>query len=296
MTIAFHQCLARIDTNSIIAELISQDHPSPINGVFEEPLHVVALQQTLRPGPSEGRYRLPGAAGHFSDIGRLIVMPAEVPLEVRAAGGLHQAVRCLFPHTVLEEYGGSCDLYDRHILSSCLNLRHRGITEILARLRHELQAPGLASVALTEALGTTLVIELARHLNEHPRQPTAYRGGLTRHKFRMITEYVESRESCPSLSDLSDLTGISLRHLTRAFKQTTGGTVYAYIEQIRYQKAQSLLADTDLLMKDIAHRLGFSCSSSFSVAFRKIAGEAPQDYRKRARSMRSYAMTSSTTH
>ncbi len=44
----------------------------------------------------------------------------------------------------------------------------------------------------------------------------------------MITDYVEAHESCPSLSDLSDLTGISLRHLTRAFKQTTGGTVCLY--------------------------------------------------------------------
>ncbi len=49
-------------------------------------------------------------------------------------------------------------------------------------------------------------------------------------------------------------------------------------------------------MKDIAHRLGFSCSSSFSVAFRKIAGEAPQDYRKRMRAMRSYTMASRVRH
>jgi len=296
MQSAFQQCLSRIDTKSVVAEFISQELPVPMTEVFEEQHHVVALQQTLRPGLSEGRYRLPEGPGHFTDIGRLIVMPAELPLEVRSAGGLRQAVRCVFPQSVLEEYGSSCDLYDRHILSSCLNLRHRGIAEILQRLRQELQSPGLASVALTEALGTTLVIELARHINDHPRQPMAYRGGLTRQKLRMITDYVEAHESCPSLSDLSDLTGISLRHLTRAFKQTTGGTVYAYIEQVRYQKAQSLLADSDLLMKDIAHRLGFSCSSSFSVAFRKIAGEAPQDYRKRMRAMRSYTMASKVRH
>ena len=37
-----------------------------------------------------------------------------------------------------------------------------------------------------------------------------------------------------------------------------------------------------VLVKDIAYRLGFSCASSLSVAFRKLAGESPQDYRKRA--------------
>ena len=58
-------------------------------------------------------------------------------------------------------------------------------------------------------------------------------------------------------------------------------TVYAYIEQVRFEKARALLADTDLLVKDIAYRLGFSCASSLSVAFRKLAGESPQDYRRR---------------
>ena len=62
--------------------------------------------------------------------------------------------------------------------------------------------------------------------------------------------------------------------------------MHSHIEQVRFQKAQALLAETDLLVKGISRRLGFSCSGAFSSAFRRIAGETPQEYRKRVRNQR----------
>ncbi len=49
-------------------------------------------------------------------------------------------------------------------------------------------------------------------------------------------------------------------------------------------------------MKDIAYRLGFSCASSLSVAFRKLSGECPQDYRKRVRRARQSVKATGTAH
>lgn len=281
MLLDFEPPVTRIDAPRIATVLVSHQHPSPSDGIFALPLYTIALQQTQRHSLSIGRYCFPSRRDDFRDIGRLVVLPASVPLEIRSSGGLTEAVSCVFEREVFEEYARDADLYDRDIPATCLDLRHKGIAEILARLGRELRSPGLASKALVESMGTAIVIEFIRHLDEQPKCGAHYRGGLSRRQFRTITEFIEAPENCPSLSDLSELTGLSVRHLTRAFKQTTGNTLYSYIEQIRFEKAQSFLADTDVLVKTIAHRLGFSCSGAFCTAFRRFAGETPQAYRRR---------------
>ncbi len=288
------QTLAKIHTHGIDAEIASQIHPSPVNAIYREPLHTIALQQTPRQGFSVGRFCVAGRQENFREIGRVLMMPATLPLEVQASGGLSEYVRCQFTQETLDGYGADVDLYDEKVLAGCLNIRHARFANILAQLGQELRSPGLASTAMIEALGATLIIAFARHLSERATQSTLYRGGLSRQQFRKITEYIEAAQNCPTLADLSQLTGLSLRHLTRSFKQTTGETVYSYIEQVRLQRAQALLARSDILIKEIAYRLGFSCSSSFSVAFRKIAGETPQAYRARTKIRRINASSSET--
>ena len=276
-----HEQLAHRETPSFVAEIIGRCYSSTPGEIFEEPLHVIALQECQPSYSCQGRYRLPKLGQDFNNIGRLLVLPASTPLEVLTADRPDRVVRCMFSHRTLEEYGAGQQVYDASVLSSFLNLNHRGIFDVLTLLGNELRSPGFASDAMTEALGTTLLIQFARYVKEHPKGPVIHRGGLSRRHLRMITEVVEGETRCPSLTDLSEIAGLSLRHLTRSFKQTTGMTIYSYIEQVRLRKAQALLADTDHMVKDIAFQLGFSCASSFSVAFRKLAGESPQQYRNR---------------
>jgi len=284
MEIACEGVVAQLATSRITAQLISQEHPSPTAGMFKMSRYAIALQQTQRHQISQGRYCASGRTD-FQDIGRLLAVPAGVPVEIRSSGGPVRAVRCLFDRDLIEEYGAGDCVADGDLPASCLNLHQQDIAATLTRMGHELRSPGLAGPALVETLGTAIVIELLRYLDDQPKGMPVYRGGLSRRQLRLITEFIEAPENCPTLSDLSSLTGLSIRHLTRAFKQTTGITVHSHIEQVRFQKAQALLADTDVMVKGIARRLGFSCSGAFSSAFRRLAGETPQDYRKRVRKL-----------
>ncbi|MBB6255376.1 helix-turn-helix domain-containing protein [Nitrospirillum iridis] len=45
--------------------------------------------------------------------------------------------------------------------------------------------------------------------------------------------------------------------------------------------AKSLLCDTDLTLKEITHRLGYTGPSSFCVAFGRAIGMTPKQYMKR---------------
>lgn len=277
------QVIAVIQAPELKVQLVRSWHPSPCDTIHREADHIIALQRQRRQIFSSGRFAALGADPDYHDIGRLLLVPADTPLEIRAEGGETLAVRCCFTQTAFVRATGRETLVTAEDLVGCLDIKSPIITQILARLADEVEAPGFASAVLAESFGTALMIELARYIHDIQPRPAVQRGGLSRRTHRQIIEYVESVGGTPSLSDLSHLTGLSRRHLTRAFRQTTGQTIHSYIDQVRFKHASSLLADSNYLIKDIAFKLGFTCSSSFSVAFRRQAGESPYAFRKRMR-------------
>lgn len=274
---------ASITAPHCTVQIVSTDNPTPVSHAHVEPHHTIAMQRQRKQSFSTGRYLIEGAEKRFEDIGRVLVIPANVPLEIHAEGGPTQAVRCIFSQDAYARITGLDELVHPNEMVGCLDIKSPRITDTMARLANEAEAPGFASRVLAEALGTSLMVEIARYVNDLQPRSAIQRGGLARRTHRQIIEYVETHNGTPSLSDLARLTGLSRRHLSRAFKQTTGQTIYDYVEQVRFNRAANMLADTDLLIKDIAFKLGFTCSSSFSVAFRRACGETPKSFRKRMR-------------
>lgn len=88
------------------------------------------------------------------------------------------------------------------------------------------------------------------------------------------------------MSDLAALCGISAGHLSRAFKQSTGKKVHAYVENVRLRRATELLLQSDLSVKEIAARVGFTNPSTFSASFLRLSGITPTELRRRYQSER----------
>jgi len=96
----------------------------------------------------------------------------------------------------------------------------------------------------------------------------------------MIEEYIcDWPGGSIKVADLASLAGLSRGHFMRAFKQSTGSTVHAYVEQARLHRAKAMLLEGEAPLKQIAARLGFSDPSSFSLAFRRKTGMAPGRFR-----------------
>jgi AraC family transcriptional regulator len=82
------------------------------------------------------------------------------------------------------------------------------------------------------------------------------------------------------LSTLAQLARLSQHHFCRAFKQSFGIPPHQYHVQRRIEQAKLLLADRSISITDIGFTLGYSQTSSFSVAFRKNTGWTPSEYRR----------------
>ena len=82
-----------------------------------------------------------------------------------------------------------------------------------------------------------------------------------------------------SIEDVADAVRCSRAKLFEVFKDSTGMTPNDYWLRLRIDRAQQLLANSNLSITAIAMECGFSTSQYFSTVFRKYAGVSPSDYR-----------------
>jgi len=72
---------------------------------------------------------------------------------------------------------------------------------------------------------------------------------------------------------------LSPSYFSALFSRCEQKTVFDYLHEIRVDEAKRLLADTALPVKQIARRVGVTSPAYFCRLFRRLTGQAPQDYR-----------------
>jgi AraC-like DNA-binding protein/uncharacterized protein YxeA len=83
-----------------------------------------------------------------------------------------------------------------------------------------------------------------------------------------------------TLKNLAQNVNLSPFYFTRFFKKETGYTPYEYIIKTRLNNAKILLKTTDLSIKEIAFKCGFTTESSFINCFKKNTLITPGHFRK----------------
>lgn len=153
----------------------------------------------------------------------------------------------------------------------------------LERVAHQL----LASIALGGPGGRLeregLSVELADHMlrahsNLDLRRPT-YRYAMAPSRLKRVEEFVLAHLPRDiSLKDIAAVAGMSVFHLAKAFKQSTGKTPYGYVTEHRLHRARSLLHDRKLSIGEVARAVGLS-HGRFTTVFRRRMAMSPTEFR-----------------
>jgi len=111
------------------------------------------------------------------------------------------------------------------------------------------------------------------------------RSTLPPHRMASIEEisaFIEKKGMDPdySLQLIADHFGMSLSNFSYYFKKTMGQNFKEYIDRLRIQKSIQLLRSTDETLELISQQVGYSNTSSFIRAFKKIVGITPGQYRE----------------
>jgi transcriptional regulator GlxA family with amidase domain len=122
---------------------------------------------------------------------------------------------------------------------------------------------------LEKELGPVFVAKVARELVVYMRRDgnhkqssvyLDYRTHLQPGIHAVQDHIVTDPGATTKLEELAKIAGVSERHLTRLFKQSTGITLNEYRTKIRLERAMTLLRNPQLTLESVAEKCGFSDS------------------------------------
>ncbi|MFB9051907.1 helix-turn-helix transcriptional regulator [Formosa undariae] len=82
----------------------------------------------------------------------------------------------------------------------------------------------------------------------------------------------------PSLQELADEIGLTLKKLKEGFKQIYGDSVFSFLFDYKMEEARKLLETGGLNVNEVGLKVGYSTSSHFIAAFKKKYGTTPKKY------------------
>lgn len=116
------------------------------------------------------------------------------------------------------------------------------------------------------------------------RQPEANRALYNRFCNRVdacFTQLAEGdAETLPSVSRIADALHVNASYLNATIKALTGRTASAHLHDRMLLEAEAYLAQSDLQVAEIAHRLGFHNLPYFNRFFKKATGLTPLAFRR----------------
>jgi AraC family transcriptional regulator len=150
--------------------------------------------------------------------------------------------------------------------------------ETAHKLKRSLERPTEALYA--QALEAVLAHELSRLDGTQALNDFA-KGGLAAWQKKRVADYIEEHFAEDiSLASLSRIAGLSPYHFARAFKESFGLPPHRYHLCKRIEQAKALLAKPGISVTEAGLKTGFSETSVFSAAFRRIARQSPTEYRR----------------
>ena len=119
--------------------------------------------------------------------------------------------------------------------------------------------------------------ERIRDRHDPQRMTLRNRLGISHPKLISVIELMEQNIEDPlSRQDLASRCGLSPRQLERLFRKYVGRTPIRFYQELRLQRARSLLIQTSMSILDIALACGFVSAPHFSKCYREFFGKTPR--------------------
>ena len=133
----------------------------------------------------------------------------------------------------------------------------------------EQDAKGKYSAELSAAVFKELLVLFARESS----------GGVRRDKGAFVLEYIREHYREP-LTNESVAVHFSYHknYINSLIKKETGTTLHSYLLNYRIERAAELIASGEYSISEAGEAVGFSESTHFSRAFKKITGRSPNNY------------------
>ncbi|MDQ0844390.1 AraC-like DNA-binding protein [Streptomyces sp. V1I6] len=154
---------------------------------------------------------------------------------------------------------------------------HERTAHLIADLDDEYRRGAAGFATVLRALLHILVVRTARLPEPAPPPPLTRPGAVAEEFLRLVAR---NEPALWSAAACADRIGVSGGYLAEAVKAATGRTPGRLIREARTHEAKRLLARTDLTVRQVADRVGFTDPAYFCRFFRRETGVSPGAFRR----------------
>ena len=163
------------------------------------------------------------------------------------------------------------------VLLSRMENTTTGRTNVFSSITHQFLKP------LEEAENQEELIDILHLMTLHlSRQAFSFQGIRHFSALKRADLFIQKNFSRKlSLDEIASASGLSAPYFSTIFKKEMGENLSSYLNRLRVEKANRLLAETDLSLGKIADSCGFEDQSWFSKIYKTYTGISPGKYRQK---------------
>jgi AraC-like DNA-binding protein len=154
------------------------------------------------------------------------------------------------------------------------------INAVLDAIEHEIETMGPGGDVVLDCLTEALFVHLVREVSAHVPDVGFVAGMRDEVVARTLTAVHTKPAHGWTLDTLARRAGASRSALTQRFRAQMGTSPRKYLAQWRVVLATTLLRETSLSVDEIAEKVGYDSTASFSRLFKRITGVSPGRYRR----------------
>jgi transcriptional regulator GlxA family with amidase domain len=180
---------------------------------------------------------------------------------------------------------GGIDLFEQlHSMLAEAPANSASVRALFDVIVHDLMHPGLGTEMVIEAMvKQSLVFLLRTHVERLGIAAPLFLPLLDRQLKECVRAILEQPDAPHSVSSLAKIAGMSESRFAIRFNENYGKTPMKFVQTIRLRDAADLLRTSDLPLKAIAAKVGYSSRSHLSRVFRTHFGADPTSYRSQKR-------------
>lgn len=217
--------------------------------------------------------------------GDVYLVDCAVPHSTKSLDG-NKAVLIQIPYPLLERYIPDINSrrfgFDCHSKNPIVKTKILQLIEIIRQMQVVFEVKPDGEILRFNSLVFEFLFQIYHNFSREMETVEAQKENKTFGRIQTILDYLDSNYASPiSLDEISKVACLQKEYFCHFFKKNMGITYTNYLNDLRLSKIRDDLVDTDLPVKLILEKHGFSNYKLFRKMFSETFGCTPTTYRKK---------------